>query len=88
MTDNWTPLQRQPMRKSKRMRSIRAVLSPVYFERLLGEARLRGVTSEVLIRQLLEHILRDELIEAVIDGEPLVDSASSRRSPSAAARSV
>jgi len=81
-TDNWVPIRRRPMRTSKRMRTIRAVLTPVYFERLLNEAHVRGVTAEFLIRQLLEHILRDELIEAVIDGESLIGPASASGSPS------
>ena len=82
MTDSYLPLQRQPMRKSKKMRTIKAIMTPVYFEQLQIEARARVMTPEVLVRALLEHILRDDLIEAVIDGEPIAHPASSSGSPS------
>ena len=67
MTDTYVPAQRHPTRKSKKMRTIRTVLSPMHFEQLVIEARARVMTPEFLVRALLEHILRDNLIEAVID---------------------
>lgn len=67
MTDSYMPLQRQPSRKSKKMRTVRTILSPYHFDQLLIEARARVMTPEVLVRALLEHILRDNLVEAVLD---------------------
>lgn len=67
MTDSYMPLQRQPSRKSKKMRTVKAIMSPYHFEQLCIEARARVMTPEVLVRALLEHILRDGLVEAVLD---------------------
>ena len=65
-SDNWLA-KRQATRKSKKMRTVRIVMSPIHFEQLVIEAKARVMTSEFLARALLEHILRDHLIEAVLD---------------------
>ena len=80
MTDSYVPVRRQPSRKSKKMRTVRTVLSPLDFEQLLIESRARVMTPEFLVRALLEHILRDNLIEAVIDGDSISNPASANAS--------
>jgi len=78
-------LQRPPLRKLKRMRSIRVLLMPVYFERLVWAARARGMTADRLAHILLEHVLRDDLIKAILDDhQSHADPASSSASAGAA----
>lgn len=57
----------RPMRKLKRMRSMRVLLMPTYFERLVWAARARGMTVDKLVHTLIETIARDDLIKAVLD---------------------
>jgi hypothetical protein len=57
----------RPMRKLKRMRSMRVLLMPIYFERLVWAARERGMTVDVLVHALIETIARDDLVKAVLD---------------------